>query len=943
MFIFGFYLSNLIIFRLNIPNLKDISIPIDESNEQVKEKLKQELLDGNYNIGELIVPQTYTKVTVINNKVLNEEIKIEGRKIPLYDIRRSILQEQKELMRLCSDNEFEKLSRAEIVDNLTVINEFNTSDNEIDTETLLNRLKNFERSRNLMMWHDCSTISNHSHFLVMVSTIYDPAVYLTNEEYFIKSGQKVNVQATIERPHLYIFGRCPSNEQQLLYSEERIEDILQLNEPISLDNSVLIRDIARVFKGDNPAAQLEAGQQKGGHFFCFICKIKACFNKSLFYALNLPYISLQDRIDKIRCSESTKLQIRKNNVHYFSNLKKDDIKCELIDRKVKFNLDAPVKNLRELLIDEMYGIQRLPALMFTKPNASLKELNLERYEILNNEPLHDLSNHVKNLYEEIPSHFHKNIKEQVSQIISTSFNGKETKNSASYRESILIVCNWLIEHHLHHFITDIIKTMCEIQEILYLPDKYRSIQKVFRLNNIIFIHSLLIQKHFQDKLCKLQERKFFGAYYHSIVHHAPEQYRLFSGRSINTEKEEATFHHLKVSSNLTSNHHPDHVISNAMIRLQVRNKLNEHDAITENDSHLNKLYLPIKERQSNTIVPNCWIETHSSQYQRLLERQADYLLENNMWWREVDSGVEFFDTSIVKSMKQLHHFRSTTLKNENLYLKECWNKCLDEKNKLIPAFKLKLPGNNIVYLKTLHSFADKIAMITSEIEVPYEEQHFTEEDDDEEEKDKLNDISEITVDSTKANDDNTNISELFNCTISELLTETKEIFNNTPGTPNITPIIEESTATKETTHQLSSTPLPTNSKRKQTQTKEIISITINPIDKEVKETELGLSKTATTLTKIFGYNDVITEYDSLRKRLKAKKSTKENIISYERIVAMLEVKLKIKKDDLQNKLKENEISALTASVGKRKECVEQNRNIINTLKYIKLVQIQFKS
>ena len=65
----------------------------------------------------------------------------------------------------------------------------------------------------------------------------------------------------------------------------------------------------------------------------------------------------------------------------------------MIDRKVKFNLDAPVKDLRELLIDEMHGIQRLPALMFTKPHASLKELNLEN---------HDLSNHTKNLYEELP-------------------------------------------------------------------------------------------------------------------------------------------------------------------------------------------------------------------------------------------------------------------------------------------------------------------------------------------------------------------------------------------------------------------------------------------------------------------------------------------------------------------------------------------------------------
>ena len=61
------------------------------------------------------------------------------------------------------------------------------------------------------------------------------------------------------------------------------------------------------------------------------------------------------------------------------------------------------------------------------------------------------------------------------------------------------------------------------------------------------------------------------------MHHASPQFRLFSGRSINTEKEEATFHQLKTSSNIASNHHADRVISNAMIRLQAKKKnLNEN-------------------------------------------------------------------------------------------------------------------------------------------------------------------------------------------------------------------------------------------------------------------------------------------------------------------------------------------------------------------------------
>ena len=49
---------------------------------------------------------------------------------------------------------------------------------------LSSKLKQLERTRHLMFWHDCSTISNHSHFLVMVGTMYDPAVHYTNQEYY---------------------------------------------------------------------------------------------------------------------------------------------------------------------------------------------------------------------------------------------------------------------------------------------------------------------------------------------------------------------------------------------------------------------------------------------------------------------------------------------------------------------------------------------------------------------------------------------------------------------------------------------------------------------------------------------------------------------------------------------------------------------------------------
>ena len=52
-------------------------------------------------------------------------------------------------------------------------------------------LKRFHRTRTLVCWHDTSAISNASHLLIMFATMYDPAVFYTDEEYFEKTGNNL--------------------------------------------------------------------------------------------------------------------------------------------------------------------------------------------------------------------------------------------------------------------------------------------------------------------------------------------------------------------------------------------------------------------------------------------------------------------------------------------------------------------------------------------------------------------------------------------------------------------------------------------------------------------------------------------------------------------------------------------------------------------------------
>ena len=74
----------------------------------------------------------------------------------------------------------------------------------------------------------------------------------------------------------------------------------------------------------------------------------------------------------------------------------------------------------------------------------MEELSLSHYEILPNESLHDVSNYIKNIYLELPSHMTSNETKIVNEVIDLAFNGKEARNSSNYCKSLLVVCGFFI-------------------------------------------------------------------------------------------------------------------------------------------------------------------------------------------------------------------------------------------------------------------------------------------------------------------------------------------------------------------------------------------------------------------------------------------------------------------------------------------------------------------
>ena len=217
------------------------------------------------------------------------------------------------------------------------------------------------------------------------------------------------------------------------------------------------------------------------------------------------------------------------------------------------------------------------------------------------------------------------------------------------------------------------------------------------MTNLIFQHVLIIHIYICDNLISLTPRNPFGVYLHAMMKHAGLRYRIVSGRSASTVKEEVMFTSIKADTKLTSNFHSDQLVSNIIIRLQAREILNNCNASNKyKNSYLRTIYRPIKVTLRNSIISFEWIRKYSNKYQCLLEQQGDFLLDSSCWQNETDEGVTCLDYSEtgrnldIETHVILHQWQSYTMKDEIICLQQCWEKCLENLHSIIPAYKISI-------------------------------------------------------------------------------------------------------------------------------------------------------------------------------------------------------------------------------------------------------------
>ena len=123
------------------------------------------------------MPYKLIKYVPKHGKIVQEEILIKARKIPLTDLCERLLRKQRKYMRLTPTTEINNMTHAQLLDKLKSIG-YSDCDETMSHQELCQALSNSECSRSLAMWHYHATILKREVITVTVHTLYDPAVFL---------------------------------------------------------------------------------------------------------------------------------------------------------------------------------------------------------------------------------------------------------------------------------------------------------------------------------------------------------------------------------------------------------------------------------------------------------------------------------------------------------------------------------------------------------------------------------------------------------------------------------------------------------------------------------------------------------------------------------------------------------------------------------------------
>ena len=661
----------------------EISVPCAGTVEEVKEVWKRQINEGVFTVGEECAPREVTTLSTQGGEVVTQARTIHSRKVPLKCIQERLLKLHEPYMRLQSDDQLDSMSRADAIEILKRFHE--AVDDSENIMHIRHRIKDLQRRRHLVMWHDHGTILGQGYIFITVKVLYDPAIFLTKEE-MDPHNPNLNIQGIIEKPEVHIIGfSSAAHEQQTILIQDRVSCLKDSHVPIMSSNGIPVEDTILYFTGDGPARNYERGVQQGGAIRCGACGIQATMTSDIAHSLTLMWRTLEEQQNIILAGQFGK----KAELKPLSGLSKTQLQLELTLRGIDVPSTALKKELEANLQGLLRGFVRVPTLLMNNPCQSLQSLHLERYTILECEPMHDLKGHIHNLLTEVTSYLDPSIKPQCEAIIAQVMT-KETKRACDYRHTAILLLMNLLKYDGQSPLCLIFRTIVEMSEIMYSSEDKRTTRSILRFYNLTWLHAMTCTEVMYTPR-NMTPEKFFGAYFHALSSHAAQQYEVVCLKSVNTENEERILGMASKIATTTSNRKPENVLPNILLRLQAgaqrdRNTLEEQN----NSIRAAAKQLP---PATNTTVTKVMMRKYAFSWQAHLNIIAPYLeAGQGVWWDDRGDHCEFFDGPHEPAFRPegppLKHFRNTSLELLDIKKREIF-KALIEVSKL-PAETLRV-------------------------------------------------------------------------------------------------------------------------------------------------------------------------------------------------------------------------------------------------------------
>ena len=182
------------------------------------------------------------------------------------------------------------------------------------------------------------------------------------------------------------------------------------------------------------------------------------------------------------------------------------------------------------------GVQRVPSLLMFSPGSALGDLNLQDYEVLPFEPLHDLKGYLGSVLRKLSSVIQNGALKKKVSIYQDTVWKKAHLYGSDLREALIEVAYFFVSSPETNDTTAVRKcVMClvQISKILYSLDTSRSPKQCLQFYNCAFtVHELHLE--------------LFGAamatqYFHALLLHGAQQHEVVCSRSVNTENEKPLF------------------------------------------------------------------------------------------------------------------------------------------------------------------------------------------------------------------------------------------------------------------------------------------------------------------------------------------------------------------------------------------------------------------